>query len=47
MYLQERAKVVRSNFIETIEAGGEHWSKAELVKNQIDFEAMYESQGQV
>ena len=40
-YLLDRSKVVRANFIETIEAGGEHWSKAKLIKNQIDFEAMY------
>lgn len=39
-YLKTRAKVVRGDFIQTIEDSG-HWSTQEVVKNQIDFEEMY------
>ncbi len=39
-YLKQRTKIVRSDFIQTIEEG-EHWSGREMIKNQIDFSMLY------
>jgi hypothetical protein len=36
-FLKHRAKVVRSDFIQTVDDSG-HWSTQVVVKNEIDFE---------
>jgi ATP-dependent RNA circularization protein (DNA/RNA ligase family) len=40
-YLKHRCKVVRSDFIQTVDTSG-HWMTKEVVKNQIDYELMYQ-----
>lgn len=38
--LKHRCKIVRPDFIQTVDTSG-HWMTKEVVKNQIDFERMY------
>jgi hypothetical protein len=40
-FLKKRCKIVREDFIQQIDV---HWSKMELEKNGIDFEAMYDDE---
>ena len=40
-FLKHRCKVVRPDFIQTVDTSG-HWSTKDVVKNQIDFELMYQ-----
>jgi len=42
-YLKYRAKIVRPDFIQTVD-GSDHWSTKEVVKNTVDIEWMYQLQ---